>query len=169
MSAFRSNIYNSNLVYFLKHRLTMRVSLCCFWGKIYFSWMLLQLLGDKCLFSKWLVMPVWRYSLKPWDKGILNVSAQYSEVLFLISSCFCAQKTDLICSVGLLSASAVDKPHFHPPLALPHKPKMYELFCGFQHANKHWSNTVMGLSLLLIALQDLFLAKNVYSWLYWNN
>lgn len=91
------------------------------WWRVF----LFQVASEACLKS----------SLKPWSKGILNVSVL--RALLLSSSCLSLQELDRICSVASLSASAVDKhSHFHPLLSLPHKSKMYEQVISWLSAHQ---------------------------------
>lgn len=141
-------------------------SLSCFWSEIHFSWLLLGLLGGDAFFPN----GEWGRSLQSiqWihgAKALLNVSARYpafkrlhffpsvfvysSQISFALWLCYPPQ---------LLTNSLIFS---HLLLYFTNLRCMSKLFHGIQHTNNHWSNTLMRLSLILIALQDLFLAKNV--------
>lgn len=97
-------------------------------------------------------------------KALLNVSAQYPALKRLhflpsvfVYSCQISFALWLYYLPQLLTNSIFS----YLLLYLRNLRCMSKLFHGIQHTNSHWSNILMGLSLLLIVLQDLFLAKNV--------
>lgn len=160
MSTFRSNVHNSLLFCFWKCKLTVMISLWCFWGEIHFSWLLLQLLGDHCFFSKWLVRHVWNHHWSHEAKAFW-MSLSWG-LYFLVPHVFVyrsqiAFSLWLHCWPQLLTNPLIFTYFFVYLRSLRCASK---LFHGFQHTSKHCSNAVSGMSLLLIVLQDLFVARN---------
>lgn len=122
----------------------------------WWSVLLLQMLSEVCLSRAsresmeqrpyWMSLP-----------SILHLKVFISYPVFLCT----AARSHLLCGFAICLSYWQTLTFFPLLLYLTSLSCISKLFYGIQHTNNHWSNTLMGLSLLLIALQDLFLAKNV--------